>query len=200
MLTDPGATNMPLSLNFDFKLWILFRVLAIENGEKALLDMIEDIRNMDDDDPGPFDAKSILKVVEAVASALNYLHTEQHLLHGDIKSGNVLIKGDFEQIKLCDFGVTMDLDENLIAADKTQEFVGTGPFTPKEAFLEDGVISSKADIFALGCVIFEMLALEAPHVNLLPFDNSGDRTLPHQTFPHQTFPHLTFPHQGLFPT
>ena len=35
------------------------------------------------------------------------------MLHGDIKSSNVVIKGDFETIKICDVGVSLPLDENM---------------------------------------------------------------------------------------
>ncbi|MGH0146965.1 UNVERIFIED_CONTAM: hypothetical protein FKN15_051261 [Acipenser sinensis] len=35
------------------------------------------------------------------------------MLHGDIKSYNVVIKGDFETIKFCDVGVSFKLDENM---------------------------------------------------------------------------------------
>lgn len=42
-----------------------------------------------------------------------YLHNEKSLLHGDIKSGNVVIKGDFETVKICDVGVALTLDENM---------------------------------------------------------------------------------------
>jgi len=44
---------------------------------------------------------------------LQYLHNEKRLLHGDMKSCNVVIKGDFESIKICDVGVSLPLDENM---------------------------------------------------------------------------------------
>lgn len=42
-----------------------------------------------------------------------YLHNEKRLLHGDMKSCNVVIKGDFETVKICDVGVSLTLDENM---------------------------------------------------------------------------------------
>ena len=62
---------------------------------------------------GPFPATQIFKVASALASALHYLHNEIKHIHGDLKSGNVLIKGDFETIKLCDFGVALKMKDDL---------------------------------------------------------------------------------------
>ncbi len=59
-----------------------------------------------------------------------------------------------------------------VSSDESEQYVGTGPFTAPEA-LDGGDpsrLGAKADIFSLGCVIYEMLALEAPHVNLLRVD------------------------------
>lgn len=44
---------------------------------------------------------------------MQYLHNEKKLLHGDMKSCNVVIKGDFETVKICDVGVSLLLDENM---------------------------------------------------------------------------------------
>lgn len=64
--------------------------LAMEECDTSVGDLIE-LRS--DDGLGPFLAENILKVALDVAKALDYLHEECHLLHGDIKSFNILVKG-----------------------------------------------------------------------------------------------------------
>ena len=56
-------------------------------------------------------------MIEKVAKALDYLHTEKLLMHGDLKSGNVLIVGDFNNVKLCDFGVTLPLNSEGVVSE-----------------------------------------------------------------------------------
>ena len=118
-------------------------------------------------------ASSIERISADVASALHYLHTEKHILHGDIKSGNVLVVGDCETAKLCDFGVTVPLDsEGKSIAGKV--YVGTEAWSPKEVIMGDPVITSKADMFAFGLVIFEMISLHSPHLDKLGPEEEDD--------------------------
>lgn len=156
------------------------RVLAVENGEHALFDIIEEVREIQlsevTDDSGslkPLPADKILRVIKAVASALDYLHTEKHLIHGDLKSANILVAGDYESIKLCDFGVSIPVNKDGIVDDPRAQYIGTEPWSALEVILED-TISTKTDIFALGCVIFEMLALDTPHCDKLPSMDDDD--------------------------
>ena len=61
-----------------------------------------------------FSPLHVFRVGIFVSRALAYLHHDRRLLHGDIKSANILVRGhDFCHVKLCDFGVCQRLDENL---------------------------------------------------------------------------------------
>lgn len=62
----------------------------MEQCEQSLCDLIE-VRK--DDDLGPYSVECITKVAVDVAKALKYLHASL-VLHGDIKSGNVLVKSE----------------------------------------------------------------------------------------------------------
>ncbi|XP_026329909.1 lymphokine-activated killer T-cell-originated protein kinase [Hyposmocoma kahamanoa] len=85
--------------------------LGMEACDISLGDMIE---KRVEEDGGPYSPRQILKVASDISDALDYLHTKMQILHGDIKSFNILINGDFIVCKLCDFGVTLPLDENGI--------------------------------------------------------------------------------------
>lgn len=103
-----------------------------------------------------------------VCSALDYLHTKAFILHGDLKSYNVLIRGDFELCKLCDFGVSLPLNEEGYVDVKNNpnaKYTGTDLWSAPEVFLncpED--ISGKTDMFSFGLIIYECVALQAPHI------------------------------------
>ncbi|XP_041604415.1 LOW QUALITY PROTEIN: lymphokine-activated killer T-cell-originated protein kinase-like [Vulpes lagopus] len=145
--------------------------LAMEyGGEKSLNELIEE-RNKDSQDPFP--AAIILKVALNMARGLKYVHQEKKLLHGDIKSSNVVIKGDFETIKICQVVVSLPLDENMTVTDPKACYIGTEPWKPKEALEENGIITDKADIFAFGLTLWEMMTLSIPHINL-PDDDDDD--------------------------
>lgn len=134
--------------------------LAMEIGGKSLGELIED-RN--EDNLGPFPSKIILKVAYNIAKALKYLHDEKNILHGDIKSYNIVIKDDFKIIKLCDFGVSVKLDEK----GQAHGFVGTPIYSaPEGQENSEDPVTAKSDIFSLGLVLWEMIALCPPHVQL----------------------------------
>lgn len=145
------------------------KCLAMEyGGEQSLNDLIEKRREAG---LQAFPVATIEKVALHVARGLQYLHNEKKLLHGDMKSCNVVIKGDFDTIKICDVGVSLKLDENMQVSDTEAHYIGTEPWKPKEA-LEDGLITDKADIFAYGLTLWEMMTLSVPHLEML--DSEGD--------------------------
>lgn len=148
--------------------------LSMEDCGKGLDDIIH--KRQETDVVEMFTPTQIMKVTWYIANAIDYLHTTKKLLHGDIKSGNILIKRDFEQVKLCDFGVSIFLNDNLSGPrDPTATYVGSEPWNSKEV-TQSNVITDKADVFAYGLVIWEMLSLDVPHVALMSYgeDSSLD--------------------------
>lgn len=141
--------------------------LAMEECTTCLGDLIEQ-RN--ENGLQAFAAKYIIKVAWDIAEALHYLHDTALILHCDIKSYNILVKGDFFVNKLCDFGVAMPLNKDgslnekkVLGQREFVEFQGTKLWSPAEVLQMNPVITSKADIFSFGLTIWEMLALCPPH-------------------------------------
>lgn len=101
-----------------------------------------------------------------VCDALQYAH--QHLVvHRDLKPSNILVAADGD-VKLLDFGIAKLLEpanaESAIArATLTRD--GTQPFTPEYASPEQVLgepISTSSDVYALGIVLYELLAGTRP--------------------------------------
>ncbi|KAM9840835.1 lymphokine-activated killer T-cell-originated protein kinase homolog [Aulostomus maculatus] len=148
------------------------KCLAMEyGGEQSLNDLIEKRK---EDGFNAFPAASIEKVALHVARGLQYLHNEKKLLHGDMKSCNVVIKGDFQTVKICDVGVSLPLDENMKVSDPRAHYIGTEPWKPKEALEEGGEITDKADIFAYGLTLWEMMTLAMPHLEMMEEVEEGE--------------------------
>ncbi len=94
-----------------------------------------------------------------MCEALEYAH--QHgVIHRDVKPGNFLLtKGG--QIKLSDFGLASIATTNrLTAAGRT---VGTIQYMAPEQIRGKPALTGRADLYALGCVMYEMLTGQPPY-------------------------------------
>lgn len=116
-----------------------------------------------------------------ICKALDYLHNTARLLHGDLKSFNILIKGDFNLCKLCDFGVSQSLNEKGyldVENHPDAAYTGTDLWSAPEVFHSEAAdISSKADMFSFGLVIYECIALQAPHNDHSVIDDETEATV-----------------------
>jgi len=99
-------------------------------------------------------------IARDVAAALDHAH-ERNVLHRDIKPGNIMFVENHSVI--CDFGVSRAIvkagGERLSTSGLV---VGTPAYMSPEQASGRGDIDHRSDIYALGCVIYEMLAGEAP--------------------------------------
>ena len=112
---------------------------------------------------GAFDPARASGVIAQVASALDAAH-ERGLVHRDVKPANVLVaaRGGGEHTYLTDFGLTKRTasDSGLTAAG---EWVGTLDYVAPEQLRGESV-DGRADVYALGCVLYELLTGQVPFV------------------------------------
>uniref|UniRef100_A0A7S3D8E8 Protein kinase domain-containing protein n=1 Tax=Palpitomonas bilix TaxID=652834 RepID=A0A7S3D8E8_9EUKA len=96
-----------------------------------------------------------IRIVDAVA----YLHGA-NIIHRDLKPNNILMKE--KTPKLIDFGLAVLAEQTIgsRAATVTSATVGTWRYKSPEQTKRNAKISSKADIFSLGLILYELLTLK----------------------------------------
>ncbi|XP_059623917.1 probable inactive receptor kinase At5g67200 [Cornus florida] len=113
----------------------------------------------------PLHWTSCLKIAEDVAQGLAYIHQASKLVHGNLKSSNVLLGADFEAC-LTDYCISVLADSSLIddpdsAGYKAPEIRKSGRRT-----------TAKSDVYAFGILLLELLTGKPPsqHPFLVPSD------------------------------
>ncbi len=97
-----------------------------------------------------------LSIVRRAAEALAFAHG-RGLVHRDLKPSNLfLVHGDVAEVKLVDFGIARQgLDVARVT--RTGVLLGTPGYMAPEQIQGPPVHDPRADVFALGCVLFECL-------------------------------------------
>lgn len=112
-----------------------------------------------------------LEITMQVAKALEHAH-EAGVIHRDLKPANLLLNSA-KLIKLTDFGIARDTTATAItAAGKT---VGTYAYMSPEQIRGKPPVDKKTDLYALGCVLFELIAGETPFTS----ENQGEMLMCH---------------------
>lgn len=107
---------------------------------------------------GPFSMPVVRAYLFQILSGLAYLH-DNGILHRDIKGGNVLVS-DAGVVKLADFGSSKRLVLQHQDAMETMTMRGTPYYMAPEVFEEK--YGTKADIWSVGCVAFQMATGSPP--------------------------------------
>jgi serine/threonine protein kinase len=107
----------------------------------------------------------ILGIAGQLAGALDYAH-EQGLVHRDVKPANIIV-GASDQVTLTDFG--------LVKAGRRSQITGEGStmgtlryMSPEQAMGRE--LDSRADVYSLGVVAYEMLVGETPFTGSTPYE------------------------------
>ena len=101
-----------------------------------------------------------LQIARDVAEALSYAH-DRGVIHRDIKPANILLQSG--QAFVADFGIARAL--SAAGGDKLTETglaIGTPAYMSPEQASGDSEVDGRSDLYALGCVLYEMLAGQPP--------------------------------------
>jgi TolB-like protein/tRNA A-37 threonylcarbamoyl transferase component Bud32/Tfp pilus assembly protein PilF len=129
----------------------LFYVMPCAEGE-SLRDRLERERQLPLEDA--------LQITREVADALAYAHG-RGVIHRDIKPENILLESGHAVV--ADFGIARALDAaGAGALTQTGMAVGTPAYMSPEQASGEKTLDGRSDLYALGCVLYEMLAGQPP--------------------------------------
>jgi len=112
-----------------------------------------------------FSEPQVVRWFTQASLALKHLH-ERHVLHRDLKSQNLFLTAS-GRLRIGDFGIAKVLDSTAAFAKTT---IGT-PYYLSPEICQERPYSWGSDIWAMGCILFEMAALR------VPFDAANIRAL-----------------------
>jgi Protein kinase domain len=110
---------------------------------------------------GRLEPAAAVELVAQVGSGLDAIHAAG-LVHRDVKPANVLLGGGegTEHAYITDFGVARNVSTES-GLTQTGRFVGTLDYVAPEQ-ISGGAVDARADVYALGCLLFKLLTGEVP--------------------------------------
>ena len=122
-----------------------FLAIVFEMMDKNLYELIRDHKQ-------PYDERSSLVLIYQLTKAVAYMHSK-NLFHRDIKPENCVVNKDTLELKLVDFGST----RLTSSRGPYTEYVATRWYRAPECILTAGSYGPAVDVWAIGCVLFEIL-------------------------------------------
>jgi non-specific serine/threonine protein kinase/serine/threonine-protein kinase len=111
------------------------------------------------------DLRARLGLLARVCEAVQHAH-DQGVIHRDLKPANLLVD-ETGQPRVLDFGVARATDADLLTGvglTRTGQLLGTPSYmSPEQVTAEPAAVDHRADVYALGVILFELLAHRLPY-------------------------------------
>ncbi|KAG0203405.1 pkb-activating kinase-like protein [Mortierella sp. GBA30] len=152
-LDHPGVVKLYSTFQDNTSLYYVLELC--QNGE--LLTYIKKL--------GSFDENCTRFYAAQILTAVEYVHS-QGVIHRDLKPENILLDQRM-YVKLTDFGTAKMLEQSADGtdSDRANSFVGTAEYVSPELLTEKAACKS-SDLWALGCIIYQLLAGRPPFKGL----------------------------------
>jgi hypothetical protein len=118
-------------------------------------------------DRGPLPVEVAVGIARQVCEALEYAHS-RGVIHRDVKPENVLLEGDYGEgvprVRVADFGLAKLAGPSAgeLALTAPNRLMGTPDYMAPEQRRRGGGVDARADVYALGVVMYEMLSGHLP--------------------------------------
>jgi len=106
-----------------------------------------------------FSEKQIMWWFVQLCLSMAYLHNDMRVLHRDLKTQNIFLTQGRQVVKLGDFGIAKVLADTGTMKSMAKSVIGT-PFYMSPELCEGKPYNHKSDVWALGCVLYEMATLK----------------------------------------
>ncbi|HVK86030.1 MAG TPA: serine/threonine-protein kinase [Kofleriaceae bacterium] len=106
-----------------------------------------------------------VELVDAILDIVAAAHAK-HTVHRDLKPANVFVMTS-GRVRVLDFGIAKLLDD-AVSVTRTGAMVGTPGYMAPEQ-IRGGVVDGRADLYAVGVILFELLTGARPFVGSTPF-------------------------------
>jgi serine/threonine protein kinase len=129
-----------------------------------------------------------MRIAARICDALEYAH--QHgVVHRDLKPENIMVDSE-DRIKIIDFGIAGHTGSKRLTFAKLSQVMGTPDYiSPEQVKGKRG--DGRADIYAVGVMLYEMVTGKTPFTGENPFKVMNDRLLNYPVPPRELDPSIS---------